>query len=345
MRTKIDPGDGNQKAERESKIENLKPKTPVDGLLVIDKPAGWTSHDVVARARRLLGEKRVGHTGTLDPFATGVLVLLVGRATRLAQFLSGAEKEYEAVVRFGYKTETGDLTGAPLAPVSPSAARLAALGEPEFERALATLRGEIEQVPPMYSAKKVQGQKLYELARRGVEIERAAARVTVREFEIARGESGELVRPNEDGTCDASVRVVCSAGTYVRVLAESLGEQLGAGAHLVSLRRARAGTFRVAESVTLERLRELAEGARAGEALLPMNAALPAMPSMHLTAGDERRVLNGAAARAPQDAAERWLDGAPVMLMGAGGELLAVGEYDARRATIRPRVGLGRPAE
>src|SRR5918999_1538594 len=128
-----------------------------EGILIVDKPAGWTSHDVVARARRLLREKRVGHTGTLDPFATGVLVLLVGRATRLAQFLAGAEKEYEAVVRFGYRTETGDLTGAPLSPVEPSAARLAAADGSEFERALASLRGEIDQVPPMYSAKKVQG--------------------------------------------------------------------------------------------------------------------------------------------------------------------------------------------
>ncbi|HEY9285356.1 MAG TPA: tRNA pseudouridine(55) synthase TruB [Pyrinomonadaceae bacterium] len=329
--------------EHEPKTQNPKPKIATDGLLVIDKPAGWTSHDVVARARRLLREKRVGHTGTLDPFATGVLVVLVGRATRLAQFLSGAEKEYEATVRFGYKTETGDLTGAPLSPVEPSAARLIGIDESEFERALSVLRGEIDQVPPMYSAKKVQGRKLYELARRGEEIERAAVRVTVREFEIERGESGELVRPNGDGTCDARARVVCSAGTYVRVLAEQLGERLGVGAHLTELRRTRAGSFRVSESVTLERLQELAEGA--GAALIPMNVALPAMPSMHLTAEDERRVLNGVEARAPQDAVERWLDGAPVRMLGAGGELLAVGVYDARRGRVRPRVGLGRPAE
>jgi len=153
------------------------------------------------------------------------------------------------------------------------------------------------------------------------------------------------VRPNEDGTCDACVRVVCSAGTYVRVLAESFGEQLGVGAHLVSLRRTRAGAFRVSESVTLERLQELAEAGRVAEVLVPMNAALPAMPSMHLTAADERRVLNGAEAQAPQDAVERWLDGAPVMMLGAGGELLAIGVYDARRGTVRPRVGLGRAAE
>jgi tRNA pseudouridine55 synthase len=317
----------------------------MDGVIIIDKPAGWTSHDVVARARRLLRERRVGHTGTLDPFATGVLVLLVGRATRLAQFLSGAEKEYEAVVRFGYKTDTGDLTGAPLSIVSPDAARLSSLDESDFGRALSTLRGEIGQTPPMYSAKKVRGQKLYELARRGEEIERAAVRVKVSEFDIVRGGSGQLVSVNEDGTCDARVRVVCSAGTYVRVLAEQLGERLGVGAHLAGLRRTRAGTFRVAEAVTLERLQELAESARVAEVLVEMSAALPAVPSMHLTAGDERRVANGAEAQAPADAHARWLDGARVRMLGAGGRLLAVGTYDARRGAVRPRVALGGAAE
>src|SRR6266567_898375 len=137
----------------------------VDGLLIIDKPAGLTSHDVVARVRRILGEKRVGHTGTLDPFATGVLVLLLGRATRLAQFLSGAEKEYEATIRLGYSTDTGDLTGARREVADSTTKDCAAVTREELESALASLRGEIEQVPPMYSAKKIGGKKLYELAR------------------------------------------------------------------------------------------------------------------------------------------------------------------------------------
>ncbi len=130
----------------------------MDGVLIIDKPVGWTSHDVVARTRRVLREKRVGHTGTLDPFATGVLVVLVGRATRLAQFLAGAEKEYEATIRLGYATDTGDLTGTPRAD-GRREVDCAALVEDEIEAALSTLRGEIEQTPPMYSAKKVQGKK------------------------------------------------------------------------------------------------------------------------------------------------------------------------------------------
>src|SRR5918993_5079102 len=136
-----------------------------EGILIVDKPAGLTSHDVVARARRLLGERRVGHTGTLDPFATGVLVVLVGRATRLAQFLAGAEKEYEAVVRLGYATDTGDLTGRRRGDEKYRDGECASLAGGEIESALAAFRGEIEQVPPMYSAKKVQGRKLYELAR------------------------------------------------------------------------------------------------------------------------------------------------------------------------------------
>lgn len=319
----------------------------MDGLLIIDKPAGWTSHDVVARARRLLREKRVGHTGTLDPFATGVLVLLVGRATRLAQFLSGAEKEYEAAVRFGFATDTGDLTGERRGETMKLEEEL---DRERIEPALRSLRGDIEQVPPMYSAKKIEGRKLYELARQGVEVERAAVRVTIRELELVGGDDDgddddgdngdDAPRLNADGTQDVSVRVVCSAGTYVRTLAESIGDRLGVGAHLAALRRTRAGTFRLAESVTLERLAELAEAGRVGEILVSMNAALPAMPQTHLTAGDARRVLHGMPTAAPSDAPERWVDGARVRLVGAGGELSAVGVYDASRGSIQPRVML-----
>ena len=174
-------------ANLEFKIQNL--KLQMDGVAIIDKPAGMTSHDVVARVRRILGVRRVGHTGTLDPFATGVLVLLVGRATRLAQFLSGADKEYEAVIRFGYATDTGDATGEPRqTPLisGPLEDCAATLGDREINAALRSLRGEIEQVPPMYSAKKVKGKKLYEFARRGEEIERSPVRVIVHEFESVR---------------------------------------------------------------------------------------------------------------------------------------------------------------
>jgi tRNA pseudouridine55 synthase len=307
----------------------------MDGVLIIDKPAGWTSHDVVARVRRILREKRVGHTGTLDPFATGVLVVLVGRATRLAQFLSGAEKEYEATVRLGYATETGDLEGAPRGDLK----ACGGWGAAEIEDVLKSLRGEIDQVPPMYSAKKFQGRKLYELARRGVEVERNAVRVKVHELEAVET-GGALLSRNEDGTCDLRVRVVCSAGTYVRVLAESIGERLGTGAHLVALRRTRAGAFRIGQAVSLERLNELAQDGTAGEVLTGMNAALPGLPSSHLTAEEARRVRHGAAVLAPQDAKERWLDGAPVKMCDAADQLLAVGVYTAGRGVVQPRVML-----
>src|SRR6266436_6435631 len=171
----------------------------MDGVLIIDKPAGMTSHDVVARVRKITGHRRVGHTGTLDPFATGVLVVLVGRATRLAQFLSGAEKEYVAVIRLGYATDTGDITGARIEADSHAKAQSTqSIREEEIESALASLRGEIEQTPPMFSAKKIAGRKLYELARRGEQIERQPVPVRISEF--ATIPDGASPNENDDGT-------------------------------------------------------------------------------------------------------------------------------------------------
>ncbi|HLL70393.1 MAG TPA: tRNA pseudouridine(55) synthase TruB [Pyrinomonadaceae bacterium] len=336
----------------------------MDGVLIIDKPVGWTSHDVVARVRRVLRERRVGHTGTLDPFATGVLVVLVGRATRLAQFLAGAEKEYEATVRFGYATETGDLTGArrelPRAEDAAgdathvdttheditNARPCAEWSRVEVESALASLRGRIEQVPPMYSAKKVQGKKLYELARRGVEIERAAVCVTISELEML-GQGGAWLAGNEDGTCDLRLRVVCSAGTYIRVLAEDLGVRLGAGAHLTALRRTRAGAFRIEQSMTLENLAERMEtgdsaNAALSELLIAPDAALPEMPFVHLTGESARRARHGAAVRVARDfdSASRWREGEHVRMRDAAGNLIAVGIYSAARESLQPRVML-----
>jgi len=323
----------------------------MNGVLIIDKPAGWTSHDVVARVRRVLRERRVGHTGTLDPFATGVLVVLVGRATRLAQFLAGAEKEYEALVRFGYATETGDLTGArrelpptveDIAGETTTVRSCAEWSGKEIESALESLRGDSEQVPPMYSAKKVQGKKLYELARRGIEIERAAVNVKIRELEVLL-DGDALLRENEDGTCDLPLRVVCSAGTYIRVLAEDLGARLGsAGAHLAALRRTRAGTFHIGQSVTLERLAERMEaGALEEDVLIAPNAALPLMPFVHLTSDEAGRVRHGAAVQVvPRDISRSVTDGEQVKMRDEAGHLLAVGIYDATRASLQPRVML-----
>jgi tRNA pseudouridine55 synthase len=307
----------------------------MDGLLIIDKPAGWTSHDVVARARRILRERRIGHTGTLDPFATGVLVLLVGRATRLAQFLSNAEKEYEATVRLGYATDTGDLTGKPLGKVEPYIEP----SDEELASALQSLRGEIQQVPPMYSAKKVEGRKLYELARRGDVIERKPVRVTIFELESTPfPRDGGVEEGPQEGKRDIGIRVVCSAGTYIRVLAEAIGELLGTAAHLASLRRTRAGKFEIKDARTLERLQTEVERNESVK-LLSMNMALSHLPVAHLTGEEARRVRHGAGVEA-RNPASVWIEGEQMRLCDDEENLLAVGVYDAAQGLLRPRVML-----
>lgn len=312
----------------------------MDGVLVIDKPAGLTSHDVVARVRRILGERRIGHTGTLDPFATGVLVILVGRATRLAQFLSGAEKEYEAVIRLGYATDTGDLTGRPLPKVEHAGCvRSQGLSDEEIETALAGLRGEIDQVPPMYSAKKHQGRKLYELARRGEEIERPAVRVTIHEFESLR-KDGRLLTKSEDATSDLVVRVVCSAGTYIRTLAEDLGRRCGVGAHLIALRRTRAGDFRITKAVTLEELQEKVSHHEVADLTVSTDAALSPLPFLHLTAADAARTRNGMQVRVETHSTTAWVDGERVRMREADGSLIAIGLFDKASGTLQPKVVL-----
>src|SRR6185437_6157219 len=226
--------------------------SPMNGVLVIDKSSGMTSHDVVARARHILHERRIGHTGTLDPFATGVLVIMLGKATRLSQFLTGVDKEYEAIIRLGYPTDTGDRTGKPLSGPPPTQVRN--WTEEEIEAALQSLRGDIDQTPPMYSAKKVEGKKLYELARRGEMVEREPARVCIYEFEAIKPD-GQLIKDNLDGTFDLHTRVSCSSGTYIRTLAEDLGKRLYVGAHLAELRRTRVGDLRIERAITLDQLK------------------------------------------------------------------------------------------
>lgn len=303
----------------------------MDGLLVIDKPAGWTSHDVVAHVRRILRESRIGHTGTLDPFATGVLVLLLGRATRLARFLKSSEKEYEAVVRLGYATDSGDVTGTALEETRHEPI----LHEAEIEAALMSLRGELDQVPPMYSAKKRNGRKLYELARRGLEVERSPVRICVHELEPIK-HSGPLLKDNRDGTIDLKVRVVCSAGTYVRTLAEDFGKRLGTGAHLAELRRTRAGDFDLSVATTLEQVKRSVEENALGTILQPPDAALSRMPFVHLTVADERRARNGQDIRA----GDAWPDRTVMRLLDQQGNLIGVGYFDEEKKLLHPQVVL-----
>lgn len=313
----------------------------MDGVLIIDKPAKLTSHDLVACVRRILQERRVGHTGTLDPFATGVLVVLVGRATRLAQFLSGAEKEYQAVIRLGYATDTGDVTGKRTSDDSKITVPQPACtwSDSEIEAAFQSLRGEIDQVPPMYSAKKRGGRKLYELARRGEEIERKPVRVSVSSFEALR-QGNQLLTQNEDGTCDLTVRVVCSAGTYVRSLAESFGQNLGVGAHLAELRRTRAGEFAISDAISLGALQAKVDEPSIATALLSPDTALGGMPFLNLSPGDAQRARHGLAIPVKDAMRAISTDGEKVRMRDEAGSLIGIASYDAKENLLRPRVVL-----
>jgi tRNA pseudouridine55 synthase len=311
----------------------------MDGVLVIDKPAGVTSHDVVADIRHILHVRRIGHTGTLDPFATGVLVILVGRATRLAQFLSGLEKEYEAVIRLGYATDTGDVTGRPIpSGERPLGQARSAWTAEQLEAALESLRGAIDQVPPMYSAKKQGGRRLYELARRGEEVERKPVRVYIHKFETIKS-TGELLKDNLDGTFDFEVRVVCSAGTYVRTLAEDFGKQLGIGAHLAELQRTRVGDLHIRNGHTLEQLKMNFAEEALGKIMLPADAALARFPFINANNEDLLRVQNGVAIGITETS---WNHGERVRIRNQNGELIAVGEFDAASQSLQPKVVIAR---
>lgn len=290
-----------------------------DGVLVIDKPKGLTSHDVVARLRRILKTRKIGHTGTLDPFATGVLVMLVGKATRLARFLSDSEKEYQAVMRFGFETDTGDLTGEPKGP-SVSAAEVNAAA---IEAVLPAFRGEIEQVPPMYSAKKVDGERLYKLAREGKEIERKPVNIRISDIRC----TGELGSAGE--TKDLGLSVTCSAGTYVRTLAEDIGKSIEIGCHLAELRRTRAGRFGIDVAFTLDQLEELAEPA---SVLLPPAEAVAHLPSVTLDERGLEEIRHGRPVHVEVSGDE------PVALLAPSGELAAVGSVDAATRTVKPKI-------
>jgi tRNA pseudouridine55 synthase len=297
----------------------------MNGLLIIDKPDGLTSHDVVSRVRRILKTKRVGHTGTLDPFATGVMVILVGQATRLAQFLDKDEKEYEALVQFGFETDTGDRTGSSKSKVqSPKS-----VNAEDIERVLPRFRGHIEQIPPMYSAKKVEGKKLYELARKGVEIERKAVAVSIYQLEIISDD--ELRTPNST----IRIRVVCSAGTYIRTLAEDIGCSVGTGAHLAELQRTRAGQFNISEAITLADLEEMADPV---SALIPMSTAVAHLPEVVLNEDRVVKTKNGLSSRFLDTG---FANGDTVRMVNTDADLIAIGVYNAEEKTVQPKVVLG----
>ena len=252
-----------------------------NGILIIDKPQDWTSMDVCAKLRGMFHEKRVGHAGTLDPMATGVLPVFLGRTTRAVQFAAESDKEYIAGLRLGVITNTQDTTGEVLEE------RSLFVTDEQLRAVLDQFTGDILQVPPMYSAIKVNGKKLYELARKGKEVERKPRPVTIRALEL-------LGWP--DAAEDFSLRVVCSKGTYVRTLCHDIGQALGCGGCMSSLRRVKAAGFTLDDCVTLEAVQEAVDRGEGESLLLPVDRCFRDRPSLTLrTAGAERKLRNGAA--------------------------------------------------
>jgi tRNA pseudouridine55 synthase len=308
----------------------------MDGLLIIDKPAGPTSHDVVARVRRALREPRVGHTGTLDPGATGVLPLVLGRATRLAQFLSGSDKTYEAVVRLGFSTDTADAQGRAI-----GAAMSACLpGRDAIETALESFRGTYRQRPPAFSAKKIDGTRSHTLARArrriadgagadasaGPEVLPAPATVTARTIQLVRVDGDRV-----------TLVIECSAGFYVRSLAHDLGERLGVGGHLIALRRTRSGDFGLDIAAPLEKVER--EPGAVGGCLIPMGNVLSRLVRVVLTADGARKALHGRDL-GPSDIAAGAASAGFVTLFDPAGDLIAIARPSATPGLLHPSVVL-----
>lgn len=265
------------------------------GLVLVDKTAGMTSHDAVASVRRALKTRRVGHTGTLDPFATGLLVVLVGRGTRLIPYVDGEPKVYEATIRFGAETDTDDLTGETTREATPPS-------DVAIAEAIERLTGDIDQLPPAYSAKKVNGVRAYDAARRGSALALAPARVTVNQWTIL-GRQGSDVR----------VRIACGAGTYIRALARDVGRYANSAAHLVQLRRVKSGPFDVADAISMDAI-------RSGEITIqPLLTGVASLPAQRLEPADLRRALHGNVVPAK-------VDGARVALLDDQETLIAVAD-------------------
>ena len=278
-----------------------------EGIIVVNKPAEWTSHDVVNKMRGIAGTRRVGHLGTLDPIATGVLPVMIGQATRLAQFHEKAEKRYDAVVRFGFATSTYDRAGEPCGPQTEPHITAA-----QIEACLASMRGEIEQIPPPVSAKKVNGVPAYKLARKNIAVDLAPVKVSVYELTLVELEG---VR--------ARLHVRCSAGTYIRSIAHQLGLQLGCGAHIDSLVRTQSGPFHLEQALTLERLQELKDEGRLQEAVIPSSDLLPDFPPVYVNEIEIAQIRQG---RDFNVSPFRLKPGAPlVKVIGPDGRLVAIG--------------------
>lgn len=301
-------------------VTHMSRRTAVaEGVLVVNKEAGWTSHDVVAKVRGLLGGVKVGHAGTLDPAATGVLPMLVGRATRVAEYLLDWDKEYRAVLRLGETTDTQDATGKVLAQADPSV-----VSDEVLREVVARFRGPQRQVPPMYSAVKIGGRPLYKAARAGETVERADRPIIVHELDIL----------TVDGR-DVTLRVVCSKGTYIRTLCADIGQALGVGGHLAALERRRVGPFSIEQALTVDQVADRLAIGTLPRHLVPLNQALDCLPAMTVTDEQARLVLHGGAV-SPVGIERLPCTGGPVSirLQDKDGRLLAIGIHGGTTAGI-----------
>jgi tRNA pseudouridine55 synthase len=292
----------------------------MDGVLVVDKPEGLTSHDVVAVARRALRESRIGHTGTLDPLATGVLPLAIGRATRLVRFLTASDKDYIATIRFGATTDSYDADGEETSRTDrhPDAAAL--------EAAVAALRGSYDQLPPAYSAKKIGGRRAYDLARRQEPVALKAVPVTVARADVTAF----------DGWT-ATVALTCTAGFYVRSFAHAIGEAVGTGAFLVALQRTRSGDFRLDEAMSLEALHGEEPARDVQDWLIPLDGLLPRFPAVTVTGEGQTWVRHGRELGPAQFAGET---AAWTRILDGEGHLLALGAPGSQPGSLHPSVVL-----
>ncbi len=287
----------------ESRMDSQDVKNAISGVLVVDKPVGMTSHDVVQVIRTGTGLRRAGHTGTLDPRASGVLVILVGPAVRLSEFVSASDKRYQAIIRLGSTTDTFDADGK----ITPSEEPVN-VTEEQFEAVLKTFIGEIEQTPPPYSAVKVQGRKAYEMAREGEEVELAPRKITVHHLEVLEWAPPEVV-----------IDVHCSSGTYVRSLANDLGKELGCGAYLVGLRRTKSGRFSLRDATPLRKLQDAFHAGNWYQFLIPAAEALAEWPAIELSPDEVEAVRHGHRVKANADAKPGLVRG-----VSTQGELVAL---------------------
>lgn len=297
-------------------MDNQELKNAISGVLVVDKPVGMTSHDVVQAIRNGTGIRRAGHTGTLDPRASGVLVILVGPAVRLSEYVSASDKRYQAVIRLGASTDTYDADGRftqqTSAPVN--------VTEQQFEETLKQFVGEIEQTPPPYSAVKVQGRRAYDMARQGEEVDLAPRKITVHHLEVLEWAPPEVV-----------VDVHCSSGTYVRSLANDMGNALGCGAYLVGLRRTKSGRFSLRDATPLRKLQEAFQTGKWYQLLIPAAEALGDWPAIELDPDEVEAIKHGHRIPAKEDATGR------VRGVSMAGELVALLELDESTREWQPK--------